>query len=327
MSATAVDTRTPSASPATRLHGLYWLVWHQNRILVRAMSALVVIGGGVLLWAYLVISASGCHHRDLLTPPCGGFLVTSPPVIGVVKAYLTPFMFGLPVLVGMFAGAPLLSQEYERGTTRLVWVQSVSRSRWLAVRLAVPALIVLLGVTALAGLLSWFWNAQVLHGAYMFTDPLFVTTTYTALGPVPVCTALFALVLGAVTGMLLRRTLVAVGLTGILVGAVLVGLRMVRSHLFPLVHHVGTNYGAFPDFGVPNTAWLLSYGTVLPDGREVPFFACQQSPSCLASHTYYSYYHPNSHFVPIQLIESGLLLALTAALVAFAFHRVRRSAA
>jgi hypothetical protein len=37
----------------------------------------------------------------------------------------------VPALVGVFWGAPLLAREYDTGTFRLAWTQSVSRRRWL----------------------------------------------------------------------------------------------------------------------------------------------------------------------------------------------------
>ena len=43
----------------------------------------------------------------------------------------------LPALIGVFWGAPLVARELEAGTHRLVWNQSVTRTRWLATKLAV----------------------------------------------------------------------------------------------------------------------------------------------------------------------------------------------
>src|SRR6185369_4964630 len=55
---------------------------------------------------------------------------------------LTRFAAGLvvivvPALIGAFWGAPLIAREFEAGTHRLVWTQSISRNRWLAGKLAV----------------------------------------------------------------------------------------------------------------------------------------------------------------------------------------------
>jgi len=43
----------------------------------------------------------------------------------------------LPGLIGVVVGAPLLGREMELGTWRLAWSQTVPRTRWLAVKLAV----------------------------------------------------------------------------------------------------------------------------------------------------------------------------------------------
>ena len=69
----------------------------------------------------------------------------------VLWQLLGPFLLAVPALIGIFWGAPLISRELETGTFQLVWTQSMSRRRWLLVKLGV------VGVTgiAVAGLLSW----------------------------------------------------------------------------------------------------------------------------------------------------------------------------
>ena len=42
-----------------------------------------------------------------------------------------------PAVIGAFWGAPLVARELEAGTHRLVWNQSVTRTRWLATKLGV----------------------------------------------------------------------------------------------------------------------------------------------------------------------------------------------
>ena len=56
----------------------------------------------------------------------------------------------LPALIGVFWGAPLITRELEAGTHRLVWNQSVTRTRWLATKLGLTGL----AAMAAAGLLS-----------------------------------------------------------------------------------------------------------------------------------------------------------------------------
>ncbi|MEU7500295.1 ABC transporter permease subunit [Streptomyces griseofuscus] len=47
-------------------------------------------------------------------------------------------LVAVPALVAALLGAPLLAQEYERRTHRLLWTQPVPRQRWLAGQLLVP---------------------------------------------------------------------------------------------------------------------------------------------------------------------------------------------
>ena len=48
---------------------------------------------------------------------------------------LTAVVLLVPALLGLFWGAPLVARELDAGTHRLAWNQSVTRTRWLAVKL------------------------------------------------------------------------------------------------------------------------------------------------------------------------------------------------
>jgi hypothetical protein len=43
---------------------------------------------------------------------------------------VSSLMFAVPVLLGAFSGAPLLSRELESGTFRFAWTQGAGRTRW-----------------------------------------------------------------------------------------------------------------------------------------------------------------------------------------------------
>ena len=53
---------------------------------------------------------------------------------------MTAVVLVLPALIGLFWGAPLIARELEAGTHRLVWNQSITRTRWLAVKLGLTGL-------------------------------------------------------------------------------------------------------------------------------------------------------------------------------------------
>src|SRR5205823_3060366 len=65
-------------------------------------------------------------------------------------SWLWAIVVAVPAVLGIFWGAPLVARELESGTHRLVWTQSVTRTRWMAVRLALVGL----AAMAVAGLLS-----------------------------------------------------------------------------------------------------------------------------------------------------------------------------
>jgi ABC-type transport system involved in multi-copper enzyme maturation permease subunit len=44
-------------------------------------------------------------------------------------------VIAVPALTGIFWGAPLIGRELETGTHQLAWNQTVTRTRWLAVKL------------------------------------------------------------------------------------------------------------------------------------------------------------------------------------------------
>jgi hypothetical protein len=111
-----------------------------------------------------------------------------------------------PALIGAFWGAPTVAREFEAGTHKLVWTQSISRTRWLAVKLAVlgAATVALTGL--LSALVTW-WAAPLDQTAAA------VYGTFDQRDLVPVGYALFAFAFGITAGLVLHRTLPAMALT------------------------------------------------------------------------------------------------------------------
>ena len=132
----------------------------------------------------------------------------------------------------MFWGAPLVARELETGTYRLAWTQSVTRTRWLAVKLAV-ALAASILVTGLLSLAVTWWAEPVDRvQAYRFAPFVFA-----ARDVVPIGYAAFACMLGAAAGLLIRRSVPAMAAS--LVAFVAVRLAVtywVRPHLAAPAH-------------------------------------------------------------------------------------------
>lgn len=180
------------------------LTWRQFRapaaVAVGALlvvAALAVATGPDLARAYAATLVA-CSHTGDCPSATGAFADTDS---GLRNAFGT-LVTVVPALLGVFWGAPLIAREIEAGTLPLVWTQSVTRTRWLLVKLAVVGL----ASAVAAGLFSLVvtWWARPLDSA--------AATRYATFGQrdiVPIGYALFAFALGVTVGTLVRRTVPA----------------------------------------------------------------------------------------------------------------------
>jgi hypothetical protein len=255
----------------------------------------------------------------------------------------------VPALVGVFWGAPLLARELESGTFRLVWTQSVTRRRWLAVKLALIG-----GVSvAVAGLLSWtvtWWSAPVDRvNLDRFSSPLI----FSERGLVPLGYAAFAFAVGVALGMLLRRTVPAMAATlAVFVGVRLAFTQWLRPHLAaPIRTLVPLSSAGLRSLvfgtGRPNgpvTAtlssdrrgdWVLSSGGHVVDasgkvalglGKMLGTASAQTLGARLARLDLRVpvVYQPASRYWTFQALETGIFLAMALLLVACCFWWVGR---
>jgi hypothetical protein len=327
---------------------MIWLTWRQFRAqtasamaAVAAVCALAALSGPRLA----DLAVGGSVSFDQLRSGDRALFWAGVAVLAV-----------LPALVGAFWGAPLVARELEAGTHRLAWSQSVTRTRWLATKLGGAALVTALAVGATSLAVTW-WSGP-LDGAVSSTRgglPDHLTPlTFAMRGIVPVGYAVFALVLGVLTGMLLRRTLPAMAITLALYTAVQLALpALVRPHLAPPVSatiaiaagtldSISMGASGHPALGV-HTAdrgdWILVNETVDRDGRRTAlpawFEDCLQpsdpaagtegrarAPSpkdCLgrlagAGYRQHVVYQPAGRFWRLQWTETGAFLAASALL-------------
>jgi hypothetical protein len=179
----------------------------------------------------------------------------------------------LPALIGLFWGAPLLARELEAGTHRLVWNQSVTRSRWLAVKLGLLGLAAIIAV-GLAGLAVEWWSDPLDKAAaedFARMEPLLFGTR----GIVPIAHAAFAFALGVTVGMLVRRTVAAMAITLAVFVAVQVAMpQLVRPHLIAPVRSTIEV--------TPSNLTMFAFG---PDGLQVGAKARDTGAWVLSSHT------------------------------------------
>src|SRR5579859_6652911 len=119
-----------------------WVVWRLNRsagvVAMAVLSVLVIfftVTGLAMAHTFQQSGLGACLAHTTDPGACGllgtSFLNQFRPLLGV-----TVFVLILPILLGVLVGAPLVARELEQGTHRLLWLQSITRVRWLAVTLA-----------------------------------------------------------------------------------------------------------------------------------------------------------------------------------------------
>ncbi len=172
----------------------------------------------------------------------------------------------VPVLIGMFWGAPLVAHEIESGTFRLAWTQSVTRRRWLWVKLGLVGLASMVVAAGISLMATWWASPLDKASPNRFSPSLFAVH-----GFVPAAYALFAFALGAAAGLVIRRTVPAMAVT--LVGFIVVRIGVtfwVRPHYMspatttvPLTKAAGGF--AFSSPGVVSVASIQTNAPNLPN--------------------------------------------------------------
>jgi hypothetical protein len=208
----------------------------------------------------------------------------------------------VPALVGALLAAPFVL-DFERGTFRLAWTQSVTRGRWLALRLALIVAAVL-AVSALFTLLMTWWRNPLDDVNGRFSDGFDLE------GVMPSAYALFAAALVISLGVVLRRTAAAIGLALVtfLAVRIVIGNWARPNYQSPIEE---TRRG---DFGADlHGAWIFNQGGEfrVGDGELIGVFSRAT-------------YHPESRFWLFQAIEAGIFATLTLALLAFAVWWIRK---
>jgi hypothetical protein len=145
-----------------------------------------------------------------------------------------------PAIVGVFWGAPLIARELEAGTHRLAWNQTVTRSGWLATKLALAGLAAMLGAGLLSLLFTWWCGplddviATSGRQNGLLGIPRIAPPMFGARGIVPIGYTAFTFSLGVTSGAVLRRTVPAMAVTLVVFVAVQILMPpLVRSHLGP----------------------------------------------------------------------------------------------
>jgi hypothetical protein len=304
---------------------MIWLTWRQFR--AQAITAAAALAVFAILLALTESHLSGtydssglatCHGgtcTDLASQflnqlsSGGGFLFIPATSAYSILYFLSVLVILIaPAITGVFWGAPLIARELEAGTFRLTWNQSVTRTRWLTVKLA------LIGVAAMAvteafSLLQAWWAAPIgkavgLGGSSsIFSEGRFGWFVFPTHGITPLGYAAFGFALGVTAGLASRRLIPAMAITLATFAVVqFVTPLWIRPHLFPTSQTVTTlqaagasvslsaspklaiTAGAVP--GQPG-AWIMSSEGVNAAGQRVSLIpaSCEQAAAnALGSH-------------------------------------------
>ncbi|WP_326650883.1 MULTISPECIES: hypothetical protein [unclassified Streptomyces] len=321
--------------------GLTWSVLRLHRSALLVTAAFLAASVAALAWVRTIgleaARGSGpCGSPDSGLPLCLEDFTSSPAheYSGNMSLASTVIAW-LPLAVAVYAGGVLTGRELERGTAALSWTQSVTPSRWLAAKLTLPALLIAAGFAVLS--LTYRWARVVGISGSTLGDQWYYEDVFAALGPVDVAYALCGLAIGALSGLLLRRALPAAGLALVVTGFLMMAAERYRDRLWPPVDRVTATPGEMPD-----SFWQLGNGVVTASGERVGVItstsrlirdrlcgdeygaALAQCRSGATITDAYAVFHPASHFWPLQLVETGIVLALTAAATAAAFLILRR---
>jgi hypothetical protein len=263
---------------------MIWLTWRQFRAsaamtaaALAALAAVLAVTGPGLADEY----SSGIAACAAQGGGCSDFADQFFRDHRGVFVAVTLVVLVLPALIGLFWGAPLIARELEAGTHQLAWNQSITRTRWLAVKLGLVGLATITAAGLISLAVDWWTDPidKTAFDQFPRMEPLLFGTR----GIVPIAYAAFAFALGVTVGMLVRRTLAAMAITLAVFVAVQVAVpQLVRPHLvsptratFDPSPSSLTMFAFGPD-GLqlratpPDTgAWVLSSRTVDASGHAV----------------------------------------------------------
>jgi hypothetical protein len=317
--------------------GMAWVTWRQQRALLISVPA-VLVAVAVLL----VILGLKAHHDYAPLVNCSlnqgqqsgacqklfsHFNSTDWPLANTVSILVAL----APVLIGAFAGAPLLARELESGSYRFAWTQGLGRERQVIAKLVLVGIALVILAGAFGGLFSWFFQP------FLWTEQMNRLTTegvFASGGIVFPAFTLAAFAIGAFLGMLLRRVIPALAAT--LGGYLVIRLAAwgVRKY-YPVAVVTGNSkiFGQFETPSVPGYPWILSSWVTGPGGKPASQSVANQilngppGASVPPGYTEWNRWIPLSHYWPMQFIEAGWLLVLAVALMAGTVWLVRGRAA
>jgi hypothetical protein len=322
---------------------MIWLTWRLSRLESLIGGAALALVAVFLLWTgHNVISS----YNDAGLPGCVATHATDEGCWDAANAFLDRFnnisnLMGwlnlLPFLLGLLLAAPTVL-EFEQGTYRLAWTQSVTRRRWLAAKIGYGLGLAALVSAGFVALLTW-WN-----GPFDALQGRLDGNGFDFEGTVPFAYVVFSFAVCLAIGTVLRRTIPAVGIGLVLYLVARLGtIDQLRPHYLDPVRITWDPIDPLPAAAVRmfgDGSWIVSQGLENAAGRSPEFDqtlrACVDAATagtpnkgvliaggdttfnrCLHDNGYMNVllYHPADRFWTFQGIETALFLGVSAILL------------
>jgi len=311
---------------------MIWVVWRQHRaeglmllVVLAVIGVFLLITGLEMANSFQQLVLSHCLVPTSKGSSCDELGMAWNNQYGFLRG--APLLGALPLLLGALVGAPLVTREVEQRTHLLIWTQSITRMRWLTVKLALVLGAGLLASGALLALLSW-WNSPSVQ---IYGDS-FSARVYDTSGPVWVATTLLALALGIFAGALTRRTVAAIFLTIVLFLAIRVPVELLWRPNFetPLTMTYSIDQQNPP--ALSNQDWIVSQGFIDAQGNRSTTLpeSCTSgeiTTHCLQANgaeAQYVAYQPADRVWTFQWIETGIYVGFSVLALCATFWLVRR---
>jgi len=344
MTATALNPR-PARARVPAVRGLAWVTWRQHRLALAGVLAvlgglglLMLFNGLAMHHAYTRLGLDTCGTLD--GPSCQSQLTAFEQDYLSWADHLPHLVMLLPGLIGVFVGAPLVARELESGTFRFAWTQGRSRVQWIVTKLVLLAVVLTASVLAFSALFNWWYGPfdaitgrMSSSGAYEISGLVFAART------------LFGFTLGALLGLLIRRTVPAMAATAAGWVAValpsMIWLRPLIQKPITTIGHPGK--GTIASSHVPLNAnvinnWIqdaaghhvsfdqLFQQAIVGNGGTIP--SPDQFETWMTQHHYSRWvsYRPNGWFWHFQTVEASGYAILAILLAAATVLILRRRA-
>jgi ABC-type transport system involved in multi-copper enzyme maturation permease subunit len=322
---------------------MIWLTWRQHRkqalfalIGLAVLAALMIPTGLAMRNTFASLGLPDCvsslgdaeYVSASFSNACNTALKQFNSQYGTLSGVSALFVF-LPLLAGLFWGAPLVAREVEHGTHRMVWTQGVSRRQWALVKFGlIGAGTLIIAIVYGLGMSWWFTPLS------QADNPRLSPLVFDVQGLAPIGYTMFAVALGILAGTITHKVLpaMAVTLVGFL-GARIALTALARPNYLPARTLTFPVQGVSPALNPALGNWIESMEVRDATGKVVMSNAqvgCPpQDTACggIGPGAYnWLEYQPGGRFWLFQSIETGIFAALAALLIYLAIRRIRRIA-